>query len=59
VTPLNRAYICVDCEMIDGNAAYCPACGSGAVWPLRRWLDRATSKVDEMAKQLIESAVKR
>jgi|GEM_PF-3083880 len=37
---INGCWVCLDCdEVFDrGSGRTCPACGSGAFWPLGRWI---------------------
>jgi hypothetical protein len=38
---LDRAWLCVDCEVIFTGTSHCPRCGGDAVWPLAEWLPSA------------------
>jgi hypothetical protein len=40
---LERALLCVGCEVIFSGAVHCPRCGGGTVWPLAEWLGSARS----------------
>jgi len=38
--PLNRAYLCQDCNAVGNDPAHCPACASKALMGLALVLDR-------------------
>jgi hypothetical protein len=35
---LNRAFFCLECELIFSGATSCPGCAGEAIWPLAEWL---------------------
>ncbi len=47
--PLNRAYLCQDCNAVGNSAMHCPACASAVLLGLARVIDRpetlSTAKV--------------
>lgn len=38
--PLNRAYLCQDCNAVGNHPTHCPACASQALMGLAQVLDR-------------------
>ena len=42
--PLNRAYLCQDCNEVGNDATHCPACASQALMGLAQVFDRAEAK---------------
>jgi hypothetical protein len=38
--PLDRAWLCLDCEEVGWDPLNCPACGAKQMFLLERWLDR-------------------
>ena len=40
---LERALLCLECELIFAGTAHCPRCADKAVWPLNQWLPSARS----------------
>jgi hypothetical protein len=38
--PLNRAYLCQDCDCVGSNAMHCPSCASEVLLGLANVLDR-------------------
>ncbi len=37
---MSRAMVCLDCKAVSDTAGDCPACASGKLWPLEKWLER-------------------
>jgi hypothetical protein len=35
---LERALLCLECELIFAGIAHCPRCSASTVWPLVQWL---------------------
>jgi len=42
--PLNRAYLCQDCNAVGNDPDHCPACASKALMGLAQVLDRAETR---------------
>jgi hypothetical protein len=38
---LERALLCVGCEVVFSGSSLCPRCGGETVWPLAEWLQSA------------------
>jgi hypothetical protein len=38
--PLERAYLCIDCNMVQDNAGHCNTCSSVAVHSLAKFINR-------------------
>ena len=49
---LNRAYLCQDCDTISGGWRVCEACGSSAVLPLARVLNRSAESTQPDRRSL-------
>jgi|GEM_PF-7103021 hypothetical protein len=43
---LSKAMLCLDCEFVDAYQI-CPKCGSKAVFPISRFLNKPLSKIDK------------
>jgi hypothetical protein len=37
---LERAFLCLDCEGVGDCSELCPSCGSKAVYPLAKFINR-------------------
>jgi hypothetical protein len=35
---LEKAYFCLNCEVVTNCINICPICGQRQLWPLRNWL---------------------
>jgi hypothetical protein len=43
---LREARLCLDCEEVFAGSETCPACGSRAWFPIKKWLDRELTSED-------------
>jgi hypothetical protein len=48
---LERAFLCVGCEVIFAGMVHCPRCGGGTVWPLAEWLRSARLSSTTVTRQ--------
>ncbi len=40
---LEKAYFCLNCELVTNCSDLCPTCGHRELWPLEKWLGRGNS----------------
>jgi hypothetical protein len=62
--PLDRAYLCADCEFVGADGRRCGKCGGGALYPLRKLLDRlpatpADAAVTRLEFETLEKVMRR
>jgi hypothetical protein len=41
---LQEAYFCLTCEVVTNCSDICPACGTGKLWSLEKWLGKVNGR---------------
>lgn len=55
--PLIQAVLCSDCEAVSNGKNACPACGSAAIYPIERWLQRPSAPIQAAVEKFYSTRI--